>query len=143
VPGPFRESVKCAEQNLYSRSRELVGDREPRQHEFTLQLRAFDAARSGAALGLPMLLAFCTALLGKSLKGGLIAVGGLNLGGGLDPVYNAVSVAEMAVERGAAMLLIPISARRQLNELSDEMAMRLSILFYADVREALIKALGD
>jgi len=143
VPGPFRESVKCAEQNLYARSRDLVGDREPRQHEYTLQLRAFDAGRSGAALGLPMLLAFCTALLGKSLKGGLIAVGGLNLGGGLDPIYNAVSVAEMAVERGAAMLLIPISARRQLNELSDEMAMRLSILFYADAREALLKALVD
>jgi ATP-dependent Lon protease len=143
VPGPFRESVKCAEQNLYSRLRELVGDREPRQHEFTLQLRAFDAVRSGAALGLPMLLAFSTALLGKSLKGGLIAVGGLNLGGGLDPVYNAVSVTEMAVERGATMLLIPISARRQLNELSDDMATRITILYFSDVREALIKALGD
>jgi ATP-dependent Lon protease len=80
---------------------------------------------------------------GKSLKGGLIAVGGLNLGGGLDPVYNAVNIAELAVEKGATTLLIPISARRQLNELSDEMAMKISILFYADAREAFIKALGD
>ena len=119
VPGPFRESVKCAEQNLLARARDLVGDRDPRQHEFTVQLRAFDAAKSGGALGLPILLALCSALLGKSLKGGLIAVGGLNLGGGLDPIYNAVTVAELAVERGASMLLIPISARRQLNELSD------------------------
>ena len=79
----------------------------------------------------------------ESLKGGLIAVGGLNLGGGLDPIYNAVNVAELAVEKGATTLLIPISARRQLNELSDEMATKISILFYADVREALIKALGD
>jgi ATP-dependent Lon protease len=81
--------------------------------------------------------------LGKSLKGGAVAVGGLNLGGGLDPVYNAVNVAELAVEKGASMLLIPISARRQLNDLSDEMAMRLTVLYYADAREALIKALGD
>ena len=98
---------------------------------------------AAAYLGLPALLAFCSALLGKSLKGGLVAVGGLNLGGGLDPVYNAVSVAELAVEKGATTLLIPISARRQLNELSDEMATKISILFYADAREALIKALGD
>ena len=104
-----------------------------------MQLRAFDAAKSGAFLGLPALLAFCSALLGKSLKGGLIAVGALNLGGGLDPIYNAVNVAELAVEKGAAMLLIPISARRQLNELSDEMAMKLTILFYADAREALLQ----
>jgi ATP-dependent Lon protease len=82
-------------------------------------------------------------MLGKSLKGGLIAVGGLNLGGGLDPVYNAVNVAELAVEKGATTLLIPISARRQLNELSDDMATKISILFYADAWEALIKAFGD
>ncbi|MCX6032521.1 MAG: BREX system Lon protease-like protein BrxL [Chloroflexi bacterium] len=143
APGPFRESIKYGEQNLIMRARELVGDRDPRQHEFTVQLRAFDAAKTGAFLGLPALLAFCSALLGKSLKGGLIAVGALNLGGGLDPVYNAVNVAELAIEKGASMLLIPISARRQLNELSDEMAMKLTILFYADAREALLKALGD
>ncbi len=143
VPGPFRESVTTAQQNLYSRARELVGDRDPRQHEFTVQLRAFDTSRSGAGLGLPVLLALCSALLGKSLKGGLIAVGGLNLGGTLDPVYNAVSVAELAIEKGAETLLMPISARRQLNELSDEMATKIAILFYADVREALLKALAD
>jgi ATP-dependent Lon protease len=143
VPGPFRESMRYAEQNLLVRAKELVGDRDPRQHEFTVQLRAYDAAKSGAALGMPALLALSSALLGKSLKGGLIVVGGLNLGGALDPVHNAVNVAEIAVEKGASMLLIPISARRQLNDLSDEMAMKLTILYYADAREALLKALGD
>jgi ATP-dependent Lon protease len=142
-PGPFRESVRYAEQNLYSRSQELIGDRDPRQHEFTIQLRAFDAARTGSQLGLATLLAMCTVLLGKSLKGGLIAVGGLNLGGGLDPVPNAANVAEIAIEKGATSLLIPISSRKQLNELSDEMAMKLSILYYSDGREALLKALAD
>lgn len=143
VPGPFRESVKYAEQNLYSRASSLVGDRDPRSHEFAVQLRAFDTARSGAQLGVAATLALCSILLGKSLRSGLAVVGGLNLGGGLDPVYNAVSVAELAIERGATTLLIPISARRQLNELSDDMAMRISILYYGDVREALFKALGD
>ena len=70
-------------------------------------------------------------------------MGGLNLGGTLDPVYNAVTVAEHAVEKGATELLVPISARRQLNELSDDMATKLSILYYTDVREGLLKALGD
>src|ERR1039458_8108664 len=41
APPPFKESVRCAEQNLYVRSQELVGDRDPRQHEFSVQLRAF------------------------------------------------------------------------------------------------------
>lgn len=143
APGPFRESVRCGEQNLLARAKELVGDREPREHEFNIQLLAFDTARSGSSLGLGVLLGMCSALLKKSLKGGLIVIGGLNLGGGIDPVYNAVNVAELAIEKGAAILLAPISSRRQLNELSDEMAMKISILYYADAREALIKALDE
>lgn len=39
TPAPFRESVKMGEQNLYARAKELVGDRDPRAHEFSLQLR--------------------------------------------------------------------------------------------------------
>ena len=143
TPGPFRESVRYAESNLITRSKELVGDRDPRSHEFTVQLRALDASRNGAFLGLSTLLALCGALLGKSLRGGLATVGGLNLGGTLDPVHNAVSVAELAAERGATALLIPISARKQLNELPDELATKLSILYYSDAKEALLKALGD
>ncbi len=143
VPGPFRESVRNAEQNMVSRARELVGDRDPRQHEFTIQLRAFDTARSGAFIGLPTLLAFCSALLGKSLKGGLIAVGAINLGGSLDPIYNAVGVTELAVEKGAEVVLMPVSARRQLNDLSDDMATKIAILYYTDARDALLKALVE
>jgi hypothetical protein len=43
----------------------------------------------------------------------------------LEPIYNAPNVAELAVEKGATTLLIPISARRQLNELSDDMATKI------------------
>jgi len=143
APGPFRESVKYAEQNLVTRGRDLVGDRDPRQHEFAVQLRAFDAVKSGAFLGVPALLALCSALLEKSLRGGLAVVGGLNLGGAIDPVHNAVSVAEIAVEKGATTILMPVSARRQLNDLSYDMATKISILFYSDARDALLKALGD
>jgi ATP-dependent Lon protease len=143
VPAPFSESLRCAEQNLVSRARELVGDREPRQHEFTVQLRAFDPPKSGAAIGVPVLLSMAGALLEKSLAGGLVAVGNINLGGGIDPVYNAVDMAEMAVEKGASTVLMPVSARRQLNDLTDEMATKLTVVFYSDARDALVKSLAD
>jgi ATP-dependent Lon protease len=143
APQAFTESVRYSEQNLYARSKELVGDREPRSHEFSVQLRAFDASRSGSSLGVAVLLALCSALLQKSIKGGLVVGGGLNLGGSIDPLYNAVSVAELAVEKGATTLLIPVSARKQLHELSDDMAIKINIQYYTDTRDALIKALAD
>ena len=143
VPPPFRESVRYAEQNLYTRAKELVGDRDPRSHEFSVQLRAMDNDRSGESLGLPALMALCSGLLEKSLKGGLIIVGALNLGGSVEPLVNAVSIVEVAVEKGANTLLMPVSARKQLFDLSDDMATRVNVQFYLDTPDALLKALLD
>jgi len=139
----FRESVSYAEQNLYSRAHQLVGDRDPRTHEFSVQLRAFDAVKTGASLGVATLLALCSSLLQRSLKGGLVAVGSLNLGGSVDPVFNPVDIAELAIEKGARILLMPVSARRQLIDLPDDKATKVDIQFYGDAREALMKGLGE
>jgi ATP-dependent Lon protease len=40
--------LNFAIQNLYTRAGELLGNRNTREHEFTVQLRSFDAAKSGA-----------------------------------------------------------------------------------------------
>jgi ATP-dependent Lon protease len=143
APPAFAESVKYAEQNLYARAGEMVGDRNPREHEFSVQLRAYDTSKSGSSLGVAALLAMCSALLGKSLRGGLGVVGGLNLGGSIDPLHNAIDVVELAVEKGASVVLMPVSARKQLFDLSDEMATKVNVLFYSDAREALLKAIAD
>jgi ATP-dependent Lon protease len=142
APPPFRESVRRAEQNLYARAKELVGDREPRQHEFSVQLRAFDSAKSCAAVGVAVLVALCSSLLQKSIKGGLAVTGGLNLGGSIETIFNPVAVVEIAFEKGAASILIPISSRRQLNDLPDVLAAKITIHYYLDARDALLMALA-
>jgi ATP-dependent Lon protease len=142
-PGPLKESVRCAEQNLYANARALVGDRDPRSHEYTLQIRAFDASKSGAATGVGVLLSLCSALLEKNLKGGLVVVGGLNLGGSIEPVYNAVSVVEAAADKGCKTILMPVTTRKLLFELPDEIATRVTVIFYSDARDALLKALNE
>ena len=143
VPPAFKESIGYAEQNLYARSAQLVGDKDPRQHEFTVQLRAFDASKSGTKLGMASLIALSTALLKKSVRGGLVIVGEINLGGSVEPVHNPVTIAEIAVEKGATALLMPVACRRQLFDLSDDMATKIDIQFYSDARDALIKAMVE
>ena len=142
-PAAFRESVRIAEQNLYTRGAELVGDRNPREHEFTVQLRSFDAARSADQTGVPVLLALSSALLGKPLKGGLAVVGGVNLGGSIEPVHNPVDVVEHALSKGASAILMPVSCRRQLVDLSDDVATKVQVLFYSDAGDALRKVLHE
>jgi ATP-dependent Lon protease len=142
APPPFKEAVRCAEQNLYVRAKELVGDRDPRAHEFSIQLRAFDSAKSGSGVGVGVILALCSSLLQKSLKGGTVVAGSLNLGGSIETIYNPVSVVEIAIEKGAASILMPIGSRRQLNDLPDDLAAKITIHYYLDAKDALVKALA-
>jgi ATP-dependent Lon protease len=143
TPPAFRESVRIGEQNLYARAKELVGDREPREHEFSVQMRAMDTDKSGAGLGVPVLVALCGSLLGRNTRGGTIVVGALNLGGSIDMIPSAVRVAELAIDKQAQTLLMPVAARRQLNDLPDDLWTRISIEFYKDAADAVFKALVE
>ncbi|HET9100542.1 MAG TPA: magnesium chelatase domain-containing protein [Acidobacteriaceae bacterium] len=143
TPPSFRESVKVGEQNLYTRAKELVGDRDPREQEFSIQMRAMDADKSGSGLGLPVLVALCGSLLGRNTRGGTIVVGALNLGGSIELIPNASAIAELAVDKQAQTLLMPVAARKQLNDLPDDVWTRLSIEFYKDASDAVFKSLVE
>jgi predicted ATP-dependent Lon-type protease len=76
-------------------------------------------------------------------RGVTIIVGALNLGGSIDIVPNAVALAELAVDKQAQTLLMPVAARRQLNDLPDELWTRLTIEFYKDASDAVFEALVE
>lgn len=143
TPPHFRESVRVGEQNLYTQSKGLVGVRDPREHEFTIQMRAMDAEKTGAGLGLPVLIALCGVLLGRNTRGGAIVVGVLNLGGSTEMIPSAVRIAELAVDKQAQTLLMPVAARRQLNDLPDELWTKVNVEFYKDAADAVFKALVE
>ena len=142
-PAAFKESIGYAEQNLYARAAQLVGDKDPRHHEFSVQLRAFDSAKSGSKTGVAALVALCTALLKKTIRGGLVIIGEVNLGGSIETLHNPVAMVEIAVEKGATAILMPVACRRQLIDLSDDMATKVDMQFYSDARDALLKAISD
>ena len=75
--------------------------------------------------------------------------GRVDRGGSAEPrrfggaAANAVGVVEAAVEKGASVVLMPVSARKQLFDLSDDMATRVNVQFFSDTPDALLKALLD
>jgi len=100
---------------LYARHKELVGDRDPREHEFSIQVRAMDTDKSGLGVGLPVLVAMCGSLLGRNTRGGTIVVGQMNLGGSIETIPTpdpgrGTSPWTNRLRR----LLMPVAARRQL-----------------------------
>jgi ATP-dependent Lon protease len=88
-------------------------------------------------------MALCGSLLGGNTRGRTIVVGALNLGGSIDLIPNAVRIAELAVDKQAQTLLMPVAARRQLNDLPDELWTKINIEFYKDSADAVFKALVE
>ena len=48
-------------------------------------------------------------------------------------------VGELAIEKGAASILMPIGSRRQLNDLPDDLAAIITTHDYLDAKAALVK----
>jgi ATP-dependent Lon protease len=68
---------------------------------------------------------------------------GLNLDGSVELVHNPIEVMELAMEKGAGMMLLPVSCRRALVDLSGDVATRVQSLFYLDAADALRGALKE
>jgi len=56
---------------------------------------------------------------------------------------NAVAIVAIAVEKQASVLLVPVAARRQLNELPDEIWTKINIEFYSEPADAFFKSLTE
>lgn len=52
-------------------------------------------------------------------------------------------IAELAIDKQAQTLLMPVSARRQLNDLLDDLWTKVSIESYKDSTDAVFKALKE
>jgi ATP-dependent Lon protease len=63
------------------------------------------------------------------------------LGGSLDLIPNPVGIAELAIDKQAATLLMPGAARRALNELPDDLWTKINVEFYSDPTDGVFKAL--
>jgi ATP-dependent Lon protease len=88
-----------------------------------------------------VLVALVGGLLERSTRGGTIIVGPLNLGGSVEMITNPMAIAELAVDKQAATLLMPVSARRALNDLPDDLWTKINIEFYKDPTDGVFKAL--
>jgi ATP-dependent Lon protease len=54
-----------------------------------------------------------------------------------------VEIAELAVDKQAATLLMPVAARMALHDLPDDVWTKLNIEFYSDPADGVFKALME
>jgi len=58
-------------------------------------------------------------------------------------IPNALRIAALTIDKQAQTFLLPVSARRQLNDLPDDLWTKISIEFYKDPDDAVFKGLEE
>jgi DNA-binding MarR family transcriptional regulator len=139
----LRAGVKAAKGYLYLHAADLVGGaRNPKSHELAVEIQPLNGGKVDGSYGVGLLLAFCSALLKKQLRGGLVVVGEIS-GDAIKPVKQPADFVEAAVREGARAVLMPVSCRHALADVSDDVATRIEMLFYANAADALAKAFQE
>ncbi len=139
----LRAGVRAAKDYLYSHAAELVGGaRNPKSHELAVEIQPVNGGKADGPYSVGLLLACCSALIRKQLRGGLVIVGEIS-GDAIKAVKQPTDFVETAVREGARTVLMPVSCRHALAEVSDEVATKIEMLFYANSSDALAKALQE
>jgi predicted ATP-dependent Lon-type protease len=141
-PAALRAGVKSAKDYLYLHAQELVGTRNPKRHELAVEVHPLNGGKASGSFSVGLLLAFCSSLLKKQLRGGLVVVGELG-GDAVKSLQQPTEFVDAAIRESARAILMPVSCRRALAEVSDEIATKIEILFYANVADALVKAFQE
>jgi len=136
----LRADVKSARNYLYLHTEDLIGARNPKSHELSVEVHPLNGKMISGSFGVALLLALCSSLLKRQLRGGMVIVGDL-AGDAVKLVAQPTAFVDTAIREGAHAILMPVSCRRALADVSDEIATAIEMLFYASVSEALSKAL--
>jgi ATP-dependent Lon protease len=128
---------------LYLHAAELVGGaRNPKSHELAVEIHPLNGGKVDGSYGVGLLVAFCSAALKKQLRGGLVVVGEI-AGEAIKPIKQPADFVETAVREGARAVLMPVSCRHALADVSDDVATKIEMLFYANVSDALATAFQE
>jgi DNA-binding MarR family transcriptional regulator len=138
----LRAGVKAAKRYLHLHAADLVGTRNPKSNELTVEVHPLNGRKVAGSFGVGLLLALCSSVLKKQLRGGLVVVGEL-ADDAMKFVEQPTEFVDAAVREGARAVLMPVSCRRALVDVSDETATKIEMLFYASVSEALEKAFQE
>jgi ATP-dependent Lon protease len=100
------------------------------------------ANRVPCDVGVALIVAVYSALIGNSALPAMIIVGDITIQGNVKPVTSLVEPLQVVMENGAKRALIPLENKRHFLEVSADIAERVDPIFYGDPLVAARKALG-
>ena len=111
-------------------------------HEFHLQVVELNNTGPSTKTSLAALIAFCSIMMNKPIQEQMVVLGGMTLGGVVNPVEDLAASLQLAMDSGGYKILLPMSSASDIPTVPAELFSKFQISFYSDPVDAVYKALG-
>lgn len=110
--------------------------------DFMMDIRDLQGQGAAEDLSLATLIGMTSAALKKPVLTQLAVLGGISIGGTINPIEELANVLQVAHDAGANKILIPSNAKKQIVDVPDDLFVTFQIIFYNSPEDAVFKALG-
>jgi ATP-dependent Lon protease len=139
----IRESAKMAHDYLKTNGRKMGIDRELTHYDANVQVISLMQGKDAGDLGMAFFVGLVSALLSRTIAGGLVVLGQMRIHGVLSHVEGLGDKLRVAMDSGARRVMIPTVNRKDFATLPDEVIDKMQIEFYSDPAQAAFKALAE
>jgi len=142
IAGELKESIQRAFGYLQGNKVKLNIAQALETNDFLVQAIDLLQNRATCECGVALVVAIISAVRKLSVQPGMVIFGDISIQGNVKGVRTLTEACQLAMENGARKVLVPVENRRQLLELSGDVAERLDPVFFSDPAVAVQKAFG-
>lgn len=137
-----KEAVKVGFDYFKANASAVSASANASAHNYHLHLVELHNSGPSTVMTLASFVAFCSAVLGRSVQSRLVVLGTMSLGGSVVPVENLAASLQVAFDAGATRVLLPMASVGDIATVPGELFAKFQTSFYSDGRDAAFKALG-
>lgn len=141
ISGEMKESIQRAFGYLQGNKVKFGIPQALEENDFLVQAIDLIQSRPACECGVALLVAVVSAVRKMPVAPAMVVVGDLSIQGNIRGARTIVEICRLAMENGARRILVPPENKRDLLEVSGDVAERLDPVFYGDPSVAVQKAL--
>ena len=110
--------------------------------DYLLHIEDLQGVGASKDISLATYVALCSSALKKPMKGSLVILGSMSIGGTIGKVEELANTLQVCFDSGAKKILLPMSSASDISNVPSDLFSKFNISFYNDPEDAVFKALG-
>ncbi|MDQ5886246.1 MAG: ATP-dependent Lon protease [Patescibacteria group bacterium] len=137
-----KESINTSFNYFKANRKNISANINVENSDFLVHIEDLQGVGPSKEIALASFVSLVSASLKTQLKGGLVILGNLTIGGTIGKVDDLADTLEVCLDAGAKTILLPMSSAGDISSVPSETFSKFNISFYNDPQDAVQKALG-